>query len=121
MNEFLTSASDSDGWSPQALYCRGNHLWHSQLTAGWVDHLADVDAVVKRTISVPARNQNLIPCTRLFLPISLQQPAPVRALRASDKSVKLLDLFMPMGGFLVIFIFTNAQRRAQTSKYSVDF
>jgi hypothetical protein len=30
------------------------------------------------------------------------------------------DPFMPMGRFLVIFVFTTAQKRAQTSKYALD-
>jgi hypothetical protein len=52
---------------------------------------------------------------------NLQQPAPVRALTASDKTIQLFPGSVHgQHKFLVIFIFTTAQKRAKTSKYAVD-
>jgi hypothetical protein len=102
MNEFLTSAFDGDGWSPQALYCRGIHLWHPQVTAGCVDHLADVDMAVlslpEIKIGSPAQDY-----------ISSHMFTTSRSCQSTPQQAKILfpgPVHVQGEGFLVIFFFT---------------
>jgi hypothetical protein len=104
-NAFLISALDGEGWSPQSLYCRGNHFWYPLVRVGWVGGpVSRCGCGSKDNDSCPRRKSKSGPLHRTissstFASTSSCQSTPQQVTNPLSSSQ---DQFMCMGqGFFV--------------------